>query len=108
MRCRPSAGDVPGARHDQRGAAVVDVVLVLVVLLPLVLGIVQLALVLHVRNTMTSAATEGARYAATVDRPLEAGVARTEEEIATALSPRFAREVAARRLETEGVSLVEV
>ena len=43
----------------------VDFVLVLVVVVPLFLGIVQLALVLHVRNTLTSAASEGARYAAT-------------------------------------------
>ena len=42
--------------RDQRGSAVVDFVLVLVVLLPLFLGILQLALVLHVRNTLTAAA----------------------------------------------------
>ena len=53
-----------GRRHDEGGAAVVDFVLVLVVLVPLVLGIVQLALVLHVRNTLASAAAEGARAAA--------------------------------------------
>lgn len=47
--------------------AVVDFVLVTVILVPLVLGIMQVALVLHVRNTLTSAASEGARYAATVD-----------------------------------------
>ena len=38
------------ARTSERGAAVVDFVLVLLVLLPLVLGILQLALVLHVRT----------------------------------------------------------
>ena len=52
------------ARSSERGAAVVDVVLVLLVLLPLVIGILQLALVLHVRNTLASAAAEGARHAA--------------------------------------------
>ena len=45
------------ARAHERGAAVVDFVLVLLVLLPLVLGILQLALVLHVRNTLASAAS---------------------------------------------------
>ena len=59
------------------GAAVVDFVLVLVVVVPLFLGILQVALVLHVRNTLTAAAGEGARYAATVDRPLQAGEERT-------------------------------
>ncbi len=71
----------------------VDFVLVLVVLLPLFLGILQVGLVLHVRNTLTAAASEGARYAATVDRPASAGVARTRQQIAGALAARFARDI---------------
>ena len=58
MRSRPSA-----AEHE-RGSAVVDFVLVMVVLVPLVLGIAQVGLVLHVRNTLTAAASDGARSAA--------------------------------------------
>ena len=38
-------------RPGERGSAVVDFVLVLVVLVPLFLGILQVALVLLVRNT---------------------------------------------------------
>lgn len=53
-----------GPARDERGSAVVDFVLILVVLMPLFLGILQLALVLHVRNTVQSAAAEGARSAA--------------------------------------------
>jgi Flp pilus assembly protein TadG len=87
---------------------VVDFVLVLVVLLPLVLGIVHLALVLHIRNTLTSAATEGARYAATVDRTPDAGVVRTRQEITGALADRFAREVSAREMTIDGAPAVEV
>lgn len=93
---------------DERGAAVVDFVLVLVVLLPLVLGIVQVALVLHVRNTLTAAASEGARYAATVDRPVGAGAARTREQIAGALAARFTRGVSARAAMVQGAPGVEV
>jgi Flp pilus assembly protein TadG len=85
-----------GRARDPRGAAVVEFVLVLVVLVPLVLGILQVALVLHVRNTLTAAASEGARYAATADRPVEAGVSRTREQIAGALAARFASDVSAR------------
>src|SRR4051794_19768609 len=44
-----------------RGAAVVDFVLVVGVLLPVVLGVLQLALVLFVRNTLASGASEGGR-----------------------------------------------
>ena len=65
----------PGPR-DERGAAVVDVVLVLVVLVPLVLGVVQVALVMHVRNTLASAAAEGARYGAAQGRSPADAVAR--------------------------------
>jgi Flp pilus assembly protein TadG len=90
------------------GSAVVDFVLVLVVLVPLFLGIVQVALVLHVRNTLTSAAAEGARYAATVDRPLEAGVERTRTQISAALAARFAREVTASQTSLDGVPVVRV
>jgi len=79
-----------------RGSAVVDFVLVMLVLVPLFLGIVQVALVLHVRNTLVAAATEGASYAATADRPLSAGVARTRERISEAIAARFATDVSAR------------
>src|SRR3954449_7207311 len=85
-----------GRRRTDRGAAVVDFVLVVIVLVPLFLGILQVALVLHVRNTLVAAASEGARYAATVDRPPEAGAARTREQISGALAGRFTRRVQAR------------
>lgn len=90
------------------GAAVVDFVLVMVVLVPLFLGIMQVALVLHVRNTLTSAASEGARYAATVDRPLAAGVQRTRAQITGAVAARFARDVTARETVLDGLPVVRV
>ena len=97
-----------GRARTQRGAAVVDFVLVMVVLVPLFLGILQVALVLHVRNTLTSAASEGARYAATVDRPLEAGAERTRAQIAHALAARFARRVTASETVVDGTPVVRV
>jgi Flp pilus assembly protein TadG len=87
---------------------VVDFVLVLLVLVPLVLGIVQVALVLHVRNTLTSAAAEGARYAATVDRPVAAGVQRTRAQITGAIAGRFAQDVRATPARVNGVAAVRV
>jgi hypothetical protein len=59
---------VPRPRRGDRAAAVVDFVLVMVLLVPLVLGVIQVGLVLHVRNTLAAAASDGARYGATVDR----------------------------------------
>lgn len=79
----------------ERGSAVVDFVFVMVVLLPLFFGIVQLALVLHVRNTLASAASEGARYGATLDRDPADGAAYTRRQIRAALAPRYAEQVTA-------------
>ena len=93
---------MPTRRRSERGAAAVDFVLVVVVLVPLFLGIVQVALVLHVRNTLTAAASEGARYAATVDRTPGAGAARTREQISGALAARFARRVSAGPMTVRG------
>ncbi|MFC6341306.1 TadE/TadG family type IV pilus assembly protein, partial [Nocardioides hankookensis] len=87
---------MPRRDRGQRGSAVVDFVLVLVVLVPVFLGILQVALVLLVRNTLASAASEGARYAATLDRGPEDGAARTRDQIDGAISGRFAEDVSAR------------
>jgi len=74
---------------------VVDFVFVLVLLLPLAFGILQLALVLHVRNTLAAAAAEGARAGAVIDAPPGAAVATTREQIVGAVDPRFAGGVSA-------------
>jgi len=94
--------------RSQRGSAVVDFVLVLVVLVPVFLGILQVALVLLVRNTLASAAAEGARYAATLDRGPDDGVARTRDQIDGAISGRFARDVSASPATVNGAPGVEV
>lgn len=96
------------APRDEGGAAVVDFVLVAVVLVPLFLGLLQLALVLHVRNTLTAAASDGARLAATADRGLEDGVARTRGQVAGVVSGRFARDVTARETRIDGAPAVEI
>ena len=89
---------VPG----ERGAAVVDFVLVTVLLVPLVLGIVQLALVLHVRNTLTAAASEGARLAATVDHGPDDGVGLTRSQAAGVLAGRYTDDVTAQESSVDG------
>lgn len=96
------------APRDESGAAVVDFVLVAVVLVPLFLGLLQLALVLHVRNTLTAAASDGARLAATADRDLQDGVIRTREQVAGVVSGRFARDVTARQTSIDGAAAVEI
>lgn len=95
-------------RRDERGSALVDFVLVVMILVPVVLGIAQLALVMHVRATLAAAASEGARYAATADRDPGAGLSRTREQISGALAGRFARDVDVRRVAVRGAPGVEV
>jgi Flp pilus assembly protein TadG len=95
-------------RRRQRGAAVVDFVLVLVLLVPVFLGVLQVALVLFVRNTLTAAASEGARYAATLDREPSDGAARTRSQIAGALAGRYADGVTAREVTIDGTPTIEV
>jgi Flp pilus assembly protein TadG len=97
-----------GRRRDERGAAVVDFVLVLIVLVPLVLGLLQLALVLHVRNTLASAAAEGARAAAAKGASAGEGEARTREQVDGAISGRFADDITVRQVTVGGVATVEV
>jgi len=64
-------------RARDEGSALVEFVLVSILVVVLALGVIQLALTLHVRNMMVSAASEGARLAATRDRGLQDGVDRT-------------------------------
>ena len=96
------------ARHSQRGSAVVDFVLVLVVLIPLFLGILQVTLVLMVRNTLASAAAEGARYAATIDRGPADGVTRTREQIDEAIAGRYARDITVETVLVDGAPTIRV
>ena len=95
-------------RRDERGSAVVDFVLVLLVLVPLFLGILQVALVLHVRNTLTAAASEGARYGATRGHSTTDAVARTRQQIDGALSARFSHDIAATVEDVAGTPTVVV
>ncbi|HEY9350262.1 MAG TPA: TadE family protein [Acidothermales bacterium] len=92
----------------ERGAAVVEFTLVSVVLVGLFLAILQLGLVLHVRNTLIACAAEGARYAANADRDLADGEARTAALIAESLSSRFGEGVASRYVSAGSVQLVEI
>ena len=98
----------PDPAGRDRGAAVVDFVLVLMVLIPLFLGILQLTLVVLVRNTLAAAASEGARYAATLDRTPADGAAYTRAHIQGALAARFAEDVVAQPVLVHGAPGVEV
>lgn len=94
-------------RRDS-GSAAVDFTLISLILIPLVLGIMQVGLCLHVRNTMAAAASEGARIAARDGSSLQIGENATRKRIATTIAERFAGGVAAGRSTVAGAPGVEV
>ena len=57
---------------------------------------------------MTSAASEGARYAATADRGPADGVAKAREQVAGVLDPRYHQDIEATPIDIGGVPGVEV
>lgn len=62
-------------------------------LMVLLLGIIQLALMIHVRNTLIDAASTGARFGVLDDRTPDDGVARTRALIASSIADRYAQDV---------------
>ena len=101
---RPRAG----ARPDERGSAVVDFVLVGGLLTLFFLAIVQLTLVLHVRNTLIDAAASGARYGTLADRGAGDARDRTAQLIGVALNPEFATDVTTGEATYQGIRTLEV
>jgi Flp pilus assembly protein TadG len=75
-----------GTSSGDDGAAVVDFVLVGTLLLFLFLGIVQVGLILHMRNVVTANAAEAARYAANLNVDPSAGGAKAHDLTAQELS----------------------
>jgi Flp pilus assembly protein TadG len=92
----------------ERGAAVVDFVLIGALLTLLFLAIVQLTLALHVRNTLIDAAASGARYGTLADRNDGDARDRTVQLITTALNTDFARDVATSESTYQGIPTLEV
>jgi len=111
LRGRTAPGPAAQARSGddaERGSAVAEFTLVAALVLALFLGVVQVALVQHVRSLLVDAAAEGARVAARADREPQDGVARTQELIAAALTDGYAEHVHAATVERDGVPVVEM
>jgi len=75
------------------GSAAAEFVMVAALLTVMTLSVLQLALALHVRNTVLDAAAEGARFAALAGSDLDAGVERTRQLIRVALGEAYAVDV---------------
>lgn len=103
QHCAAGPGDPP-----ERGSAVVDFVLVGALLTFTFLAVIQLALVLHVRNTVTDAAASGAWFGSLADRGPAEARARTQQLIADSLSPDYARDIVVGEEEFHGVRTLKV
>lgn len=93
LRSRWRARAAGEARTTDRGHAVVEYVMVAGLVTMIFAGTLQLALALHVRNTLIDAAATGARYGTLADRSPEDGAERTRQIVTGALGPRYAQDV---------------
>jgi Flp pilus assembly protein TadG len=105
---RAVAPSAPGRQASERGSAVVDFAMVGGLLTVFFLAIIQLTLVLHVRNTLIDAAASGARYGTLADRNPEDARARTAQLIGVALNPDFASAISTSEATYQGVRTLEV
>lgn len=105
---RPTGGGPSGVRGREQGSAIVDFVLVGGLLTMFFLAILQLTLVLHVRNTLIDAAASGARYGTLADRGASDAEERTRGLIMTALNPSFAEEISTNEVTVQGLRTLEV
>src|SRR6476659_2266676 len=91
-----------------RGSAPAEFALVGGLLVVLFLAVVQLAVAIHVRNTLVASAAEGARVGAEADRDPSSAVARTRQLVRRSLTPSYAIDGRSRRVVVGGVAMVEV
>jgi Flp pilus assembly protein TadG len=81
-----------GSRGD-RGAAVVDFVLVSVLLVLLLFAVLQVAVYFYARNIVAASTADGARFAATAGTPAAAGAVRAHALMSAGLSGSVTRGV---------------
>ena len=97
-----------GARPAERGSAVADFVMVGGLMTVLALAVIQLTLVLHVRNVLVDAAASGARYGSLADRTPQDAAQRARELIVGAVGADYAGDVRVGEAEVAGIRSLEV
>jgi len=95
------------SRADE-GNAVVEFVLVAPLILLLACAVLQVALALHVRATLTSAAAEGARAAALAGADPGAGVRRARALLDQNIAASVVRRITAQRSTVSGLPVIAV
>lgn len=82
---RPLIRSRAANRARDAGNATVEFLLVSILVVAVALGVIQLAIVLHVRNILISSAHEGAHYAALADKSLDDGELRAQTLVSGSL-----------------------
>ena len=85
-----------------------EFVFVSVLLTALTLGVLQLGLALHVRNSLQDAASEGARWASLIGSSPQEGRHRTQELITTSVGARYAQDVTVTSVNWNGAPALEI
>ena len=94
--------------QEEDGSAVAEFVFVGAMLTILMISVVQLAIALHVRNTLIDAAAEGARLGALADTELLDGAERTRDLVAVAVGEAYTGDIRASLADRGGVDVVTV
>ncbi|PRY62839.1 TadE-like protein [Knoellia remsis] len=104
---RAGERSTPG-RERERGSAIAEFVMVSALVVFLFMAVLQVGLFLHIRNTLISCASEGARLGARADAEPGMGAVRTRELISSSLSRKYAEDVTVGTTTVGGVQVVEV
>ncbi|GAB3621128.1 hypothetical protein GCM10027417_23890 [Glutamicibacter endophyticus] len=94
--------------NAEDGSAVAEFVMVSALLLLLSFSIIQLALIIHVRNTLIDAASNGAHFGALANREVVDTRQRTANLIANSLHSGFATDISVEQQSLAGETLVVV
>jgi TadE-like protein len=94
--------------RGDRGSAVVEFTLVSALVTFLFLAVVQLAVVVHVRNTLVDCAGDGARFGALAGNGPQFAVQRTRQLVEADLSARYSQDVSAGYETVDGIATVVV
>jgi Flp pilus assembly protein TadG len=102
MKCERRRGE------HERGSAPADFVFVGSLLTAFALAIVQLTLVMHVRNILIDAAASAARYGSLADRTREDARTRAAELVGTAVGGSYASDISVGDSVSHGIRVLEV
>lgn len=108
VSARPSSTRQAVVGDRESGSAVADFAMVAGLLSLLFVAVVQLGLALHIRNTLISCASEGARYGARANATPQDGVARTSQLIRASLPLRYADHITATTSTVDGIQVLQV